>query len=232
MSEHPENESDEPEPIRGQVRYSQVSARVPEDVGEGCFASAVMVMSGPFEHVLDFVLRLSEQPRVVARVVLPPTVVAQFLKALRQNIANFETNFGSLPKPPQPVRPNVPETDVGDEPREVKSQELRGSDPAGVNIEAPPWSTHPTEAELQEPGSEPVAPNIEQIYDDLRLPDSLLSGRYANAVLIRHSPTEFCFDFITNIFPRSSVSCRVYMAAANVAGLLGSLERSLQQRPQ
>ena len=75
----------------------------------------------------------------------------------------------------------------------------------------------------------PASTNIEQIYDELRLPDAMLSGRYANAVLIRHSPTEFCFDFITNIFPRSAVASRVYLAAANVGGLLQSLQRSLER---
>ena len=79
MSDHPENESDDLPPIHGQVRYSQVSARVPDEVGDGHFASAVMVMTGPFETVLDFILRLTEKPRVVARVVLPPPVVGQFV---------------------------------------------------------------------------------------------------------------------------------------------------------
>ena len=44
----------------------------------------------------------------------------------------------------------------------------------------------------------------------------MLSGRYANAVLIRHSATEFCFDFITNFYPQSAVSARVYIAAPHL----------------
>ena len=77
----------------------------------------------------------------------------------------------------------------------------------------------------------PAPPQIEDIYDELRLPDDMLSGSYANAVLVRHTGTEFCFDFITNIFPRSAVSSRVYMAAQHVPLLLQSLIRSLNPGP-
>lgn len=236
MTDERENDSDRPEPIHGQVRYSQVSARVPEEIGTGEFASALMVMTGPFEVVLDFILRLSEAPRVVTRVVLSPAVIRQFVKALKQNIANYEQNFGPLPHPPRVVQAPA-ETDAESNPEPPSADPETPADASGPTEEGegpapPPWSTHPPGEELLEPSLVPPAPpNIEQIYDELRLPDSLLSGRYANAVLIRHSGTEFCFDFITNIFPRSSVSARVYMAAANIAGLLDSLRRAIEQRP-
>lgn len=236
MSDHPENEPDDVPPIQGQVRYTQVSARVPEEVGDGCFASAVMVMTGPFETVLDFILRLTEKPRVVARVVLPPPVVAQFVQALKKNIAIYEANFGPLPRPPQ-MKQTPPEQTTGEETFEEASyeesdeSESREADIAAATYDVPPWSTHQPDPELQEPGTAPPeTTSIEQIYEELRLPDELLSGRYANAVLIRHSPTEYCFDFITNIFPRSAVSTRVYLATANVGGLLQSLQRSLGSR--
>jgi hypothetical protein len=55
----------------------------------------------------------------------------------------------------------------------------------------------------------------------------MLSGDYANSVLVRHSATEFCFDFITNIFPLSAVSSRVFLAVPQVPLLLQSLSRAL-----
>jgi hypothetical protein len=75
-------------------------------------------------------------------------------------------------------------------------------------------------------------PPIEEIYAQLKLPDDLLSGVYANAVMIAHSPAEFYFDFITNFYPRSAVSCRVYMSAPQVPGLLNTLTRSYHQYQQ
>lgn len=68
------------------------------------------------------------------------------------------------------------------------------------------------------PKPEPGAPrpSIEEVYDDLKLPDERLSGDYANAVMISHSASEFCFDFIANFFPRSAVSQRVFVSAPQV----------------
>jgi hypothetical protein len=80
------------------------------------------------------------------------------------------------------------------------------------------------------PGVTP--PPIDEIYSQLKLPDDMLSGVYANAVMIAHSPSEFYFDFITNFYPRSAVSCRVYLAAPQVPGLLHTLTRSYQQYQQ
>jgi len=75
-------------------------------------------------------------------------------------------------------------------------------------------------------------PSIEDIYDQLKLPDEQLSGVYANAVMISHTPAEFCFDFITNFYPRSAVSCRVFLSAAQVPRFLDTLSRSFQQFQQ
>lgn len=236
MPDHPENEPRDPreQPIHGQVRYSQVSARVPDDVGDGCFSNGVMVLTGPFEVVLDFVNRLSESPRVVARVILPRQVCGQFIQALSQNIKNFETRFGPLPRPPLPITPPQPD----DVPKEMPVEDTSSNEPLPPELKSPFQgiagegfeSGTPTSPAAPEAISSRSGPPIDQIYDDLRLPDEMLSGRYANAVLIRHSPTDFCLDFITNIYPRSAVSTRVYMAAANVHALLSSLQQSLDQR--
>lgn len=71
-------------------------------------------------------------------------------------------------------------------------------------------------------------PTIQEIYDDLRLPDETLSGSYANGVMIGHSMSEFSFDFVTNFFPHSCVSQRVFLAAAQVPPLLDSLDNTFK----
>jgi hypothetical protein len=84
------------------------------------------------------------------------------------------------------------------------------------------------------PPSLPVPPPqaknipINDLYDELKLPDEMLSGVYANAVMIGHSPSEFWFDFITNFFPRSAVSARVYMTAQQIPGLVDTLTTSFE----
>ncbi len=58
--------------------------------------------------------------------------------------------------------------------------------------------------------------SAQEIYDDLKIRDELLSGNYANAVMIGHGPHEFSFDFITNFYPHSAVSSRVFLAAGQI----------------
>lgn len=210
MSEYDAPEpSNDPPPLQGHVRHSSRSARVPEEVGAGVFSNGVMILTGPFECVLDFVLRMGEVQRIVARVVLPPQVAVQLERALRENLRSYDTRFGALPRMPRPVPQASDDPDAEDAPREP------GID---TGIAA---AGHPEQAAANR------GADIDEIYRELKLPDEMLSGRYANAVLIRHSGTEFCFDFLTNVYPRSAVSARVFMASPHVPPFLDSLARSL-----
>jgi hypothetical protein len=68
-----------------------------------------------------------------------------------------------------------------------------------------------------------------EIYDHFKLPDDLLSGAYANQVMIGHSPTEFVMDFITGFYPTPAVSARVYLPAGVIPRFLQSLRASAEQ---
>jgi hypothetical protein len=81
------------------------------------------------------------------------------------------------------------------------------------------------------PGTVTQTP-IQEVYEQLKLADDVMSGAYANAVMIGHTPTEFSFDFITTFFPRSAVSCRVFMSAPNVPRFLDSLQHSFDKYQQ
>lgn len=69
---------------------------------------------------------------------------------------------------------------------------------------------------------------IAELYEQLKLPDEMLSGVYANGVMIGHTPAEFWFDFITNFYPRSAVSARVFLSAQQAPGLLQTMIGSYQ----
>ena len=73
-------------------------------------------------------------------------------------------------------------------------------------------------------------PSMQEIYQDLRLPDEMLSGVYANTVMIGHSPSEFFMDFITRFYPNAAVSSRIYLAASQVPQALNALTTSFQNR--
>lgn len=85
----------------------------------------------------------------------------------------------------------------------------------------------PPKLPVPPPGTQ--APPIADVYEQLKLPDEMLSGVYANTVMIVHTPAEFCFDFITSFYPRSAVAARVYLSVPHVPQLLDSLTRSWDQ---
>lgn len=177
------NPPNEPPSFTQEVQHSQISARVPEKVARGVFSTGTLVLQGPHEFILDFVLRMNQPHQIVARVILPHALMPGLIAALRENLNNFQSKFG--PCPALPVSP-------------------------------PP----------------PQPPSIEEIYSQLKLPDEVLSGDYANHVMIVHSPSEFCFEFITNFYPRSAVAARVFMSVPQVPVLLNTLSRAFQQFQQ
>lgn len=87
----------------------------------------------------------------------------------------------------------------------------------------------PQGPQMKPPPAAPQQTPVQELYDHLKIPEDVVSGRYANAVMIGHTATEFSFDFITTFFPRSAVSCRVYLSAPNVPRFLDSLTHAFEQ---
>lgn len=226
---------DESQPIHGRVTHSHRSARIPDHIGSGVMSTGSIVMTGRHEVAIDFLLRLGEPHRVVSRVLLPISVLGQFINALESNVEAFEQNLGPLPDLPQQLEPPPPPKQHGPPTASGEPPQPPGTQTGMVSAGEP--GTHLTDDGLaperppeppKEPGT-PFQPNIDDIYDDLRFPDEMLGGRYANAVLIRHTQAEFCFDFIMNLYPRSSVVARVMMSSQRVRPLLNSLKHSFDQ---
>jgi hypothetical protein len=108
--------------------------------------------------------------------------------------------------------------------------------PQPVPPPATPPISNPSNPGSSPPGAPPNSQqnnlkrqNPQEVYDDLKLRDEILSGAYANAVMIGHGPYEFSFDFITNFYPQSAVSCRVFLASGHIYRLLESLRASWEQ---
>jgi hypothetical protein len=190
------------------VQPSSVTARVPDSVAAGVFATGVVVLQGPTEVMIDFVQGVANPRRIARRVVLPPVVALQFIEALESNLARYVESFGVVPREPSPVA----------NPSAAPAAESGGLTPAAGAPASQPQS--PPSQQQQQP--------IAEVYDHLKAGDDVLGGVYANTVTIAHTGSEFHFDFINRCFPRSVVTSRVYMAAPRVPGLLGSLKRSLR----
>jgi hypothetical protein len=86
---------------------------------------------------------------------------------------------------------------------------------------APPAMPKPATPEKPRP--------VQEIYDDLKIPEDVMSGVYANTVMVGHTPVEFGLDFITSFIPHAAVSARVYVAAPRVPQLIDTLSGLLTQ---
>jgi len=221
MSDEPDQDRDpETPPSPGcysqDVRHTAVGARVPERIGRGVFTTASMILQTHEEFVIDFLSTMTAPQQVVARVAMTAGTFGQFVAALRANIGAYEQGFGRLQsrQPHVPRTPRAPEAATGGEPGAM------GSGSVDVGAHGPG---------SREPGSMPPAPDISDLYDQLKLPDDMLGPAYANVIMIRHTPEEFSFDFIANFYPRPVVTARIYMAAGRVPSFLEAMANSFQK---
>lgn len=84
------------------IRHQQLSARVPENVARGTYATGSLVLNGAHEFIIDFLQTVTRPHLVAARVILPPAVAYNVAKALRLNWDNFTQRFGEPPAQPKP----------------------------------------------------------------------------------------------------------------------------------
>jgi hypothetical protein len=74
----------------------------------------------------------------------------------------------------------------------------------------------------------PRQPTIQEIYDELKLPEELMSGSYANTLMIGHSPSDFVLDFITNFYPKAAVTSRIFISAPQVSRLIETWNQAMK----
>jgi hypothetical protein len=252
----PSPSEDRPDPNEN---MPAMRARIPEHIARGEISTGVIVVTGGTEYVLDFVRNLPRPNAIVARVILPHLVMPQFIDALAANIELFRNRYGELPgapsaavSPPTPATSPLADTNTVDvwpgadatsnpnlnanqaPPPNSAASVGNGpvADSLGTSANGPTGGSPPNQ--LGNPvGSGNPSPlkrqNPQEVYDDLKLRDEILSGAYANAVMIGHGPYEFSFDFITNFYPQSAVSCRVYLASGHIHRLIESLRASWEQ---
>ena len=67
------------------------------------------------------------------------------------------------------------------------------------------------------------------LYDDIIVPDDIQVGVYANGLIIGHTNSEFKLDFVSNMFPKSVVTSRIFMSAPQLIRLLDTLNRTWHQ---
>ncbi len=224
----------------GTVTLRPVSALVPEQVSRGVFSTGVIAITGNTEFVLDFVLVVGAPSTVVSRVICTHEALRRIVSAMRRNVEAFNARIGAVESE---VRVELSQqSPTPDESRieDVQPQDSIGTEQfVGASIPVPDQapgglvsSEEPTEASGSEVKSNAIKQNPMDLYDDIIVPDEMQVGVYANGLIIGHTNAEFKLDFVSNLFPKSVVTSRIFMSAPQLVRLLDTLERTLRQFDQ
>ena len=72
-----DGEHEDEKPLE-RVQSASLTARVPDAVAAGVFATGVIVLQSPTEVMVDFIQGVANPRRIGIRVVMPPAVAIQF----------------------------------------------------------------------------------------------------------------------------------------------------------
>ena len=83
---------------RTQMAEKQLSINISPDKAQGVFANLALIAHTPTEFVLDFAQMMPGTPKakVRSRVIMNPLNAKRLYKALADNIAKYEQQFGTI----------------------------------------------------------------------------------------------------------------------------------------
>ncbi len=221
----------------GTVTLRPVSALVPEQVSRGVFSTGVIAITGNTEFILDFVLVVGTPSTVVSRVICTHEALSRIVAAIRRNVEAFTGRGGGagsggqegLAEHGSPA--SATRAGDGHMPDTLGTEQFVGAsipvpdDRSGLTASAGVLSGE----NASDSKSSSSKQNPLDLYDDIIVPDEVQVGVYANGLIIGHTNSEFKLDFVSNMFPKSVVTSRIFMSAPQLVRLLDTLERTLRQ---
>ncbi len=89
---------------------SKISIVVKDELALGTYANFASIVHNFAEFIVDLgrIVPGREHVEVVSRIVMTPVHVKQLLRALSENVAIYERNFGEIPDGPAPAPPLQP----------------------------------------------------------------------------------------------------------------------------
>lgn len=77
---------------------NQINIELSEEIAEGIYSNLAMIAHSNSEFVIDFIRLMPGLPKakVKARIVITPEHARRLLAALKENIENYERNFGPI----------------------------------------------------------------------------------------------------------------------------------------
>lgn len=103
-----------------QQQRRRINVEIGEAEAEGIYANMAMITHSPSEFIIDFARMMPgvDKSKVQARLIMTPQNAKAFQKALEENIAKFEGQFGPIPAYDRPEMrigspPATPESKSG-----------------------------------------------------------------------------------------------------------------------
>jgi len=74
----------------------QIQIEVDDAVSKGAYSNVAVIFHNQNEFILDFAFIHPPKAKVVSRVIASPAHAKSFLKALEQNVKQYEKKFGEI----------------------------------------------------------------------------------------------------------------------------------------
>jgi hypothetical protein len=75
---------------------NQIQISTGDEVSRGRYSNSMMVSHGADEFILDWLLNSPNGVHLVSRVIVTPAHVKKIIDALKENLDNYEKQFGSV----------------------------------------------------------------------------------------------------------------------------------------
>jgi prephenate dehydrogenase len=74
----------------------QIKIEMSDEVAKGVYSNAAVIFHNENEFITDFIFANPQKAQVMARVITAPSHIKRLLKALQENIAQYEKKFGKI----------------------------------------------------------------------------------------------------------------------------------------
>ena len=74
----------------------QMKINTGDELSRGRYSNTMLVAHGPEEFVMDWLLQSPNGPHLVSRIIVTPMHMKRIVKALHENLENYERTFGEI----------------------------------------------------------------------------------------------------------------------------------------
>ncbi|OGC21448.1 hypothetical protein A2291_05960 [candidate division WOR-1 bacterium RIFOXYB2_FULL_42_35] len=85
----------------------QINVELDAQTAEGKYANLALITHTENEFVFDFALVVPPKGKVCSRIITSPAHAKRFLKALGNNLKQFESKFGPIKESTEPQKPTI-----------------------------------------------------------------------------------------------------------------------------